>query len=54
MRLHLVPPQEPKCGLYDSADPAIVQEHISQSLRAGLDFWAVSWWGPNTPTDNVF
>jgi hypothetical protein len=54
MRLHLVPPQEPKCGLYDSANPAIVQEHIEQSLHAGLDFWAVSWWGPESPTDNVF
>jgi hypothetical protein len=30
MRLHLVPPQEPKCGLYDSANPASVQEHIEQ------------------------
>jgi hypothetical protein len=54
MRTHLNPPQEPKCGRYDSADPAVVKEHIAQSLRAGLNFWAVSWWGPKSPTDTVF
>lgn len=46
MRLHLKHPQKPKAGLYDSRDPAVIGEHISQSLRAGIDFWAVSWWGP--------
>lgn len=54
MRLHLVPPQTPKCGKYDSADPNVIGEHISQSLQGGIDFWAVSWWGPDSPTDRVF
>jgi hypothetical protein len=54
LRRHLVPPQEPKCGLYASDDPAVIGEHISQSLRGGVDFWAVSWWGPDSPTDKVF
>jgi glycoprotein endo-alpha-1,2-mannosidase len=54
LRRHLAVPQEPKCGLYDSADPAVIGEHISQSLRGGVDFWAVSWWGPDSPTDGVF
>lgn len=46
MRLHLKPPQKPKAGLYDSSDPRVIAEHISQSLRGGIDFWAVSWWRP--------
>lgn len=54
MRLHLIPPQEPLCGLYDSANPEVVGEHIAQSLCGGLDFWAVSWWGPESLTDTVF
>lgn len=54
MRLHLTPPQQPECGLYNSADPEVISKHIAQSLRAGLDFWAVSWWGPETQTDNAF
>ena len=54
MRLHLVPPQSPKCGRYNSADPEVIREHIAQSVRAGLSFWAVSWWGPETQTDDAF
>jgi hypothetical protein len=54
LRRRLLPPQTPRAGLYDSADPAVVKEHIAQSRQAGLDFWAVSWWGPETPTDRNF
>jgi hypothetical protein len=54
MRMHLVPPQQPKCGPYNSTDPDVIREHIDQSERANLHFWAVSWWGPNTQTDNAF
>lgn len=46
MRTRLDPPQDPEAGRYDSSDPELVAEHIRQSVRAGLDFWAVSWWGP--------
>ena len=45
MRLHLKPPQKPMAGLYDSNNPKVISEHISQSIRGGIDFWAVSWWG---------
>jgi hypothetical protein len=53
-RQRLRPPQTPAAGLYNSDDPAIVKEHIAQSRRAGLSFWAVSWWGPDSLTDRVF
>ena len=36
LRQRLAPPQTPLAGLYESDDPAVIQEHISQSRRAGL------------------
>lgn len=54
MRLHLKPPQVPKAGLYDSRDPQVIADHISQSVRGGISFWAVSWWGPHEQKDRTF
>lgn len=54
MRLLLTERQEPKAGIYDSQDPEVIAEHIEQSLRAGISFWGVSWWGPGSLTDQVF
>lgn len=54
MRQHLQPPQDPKLGRYRSDDPEVVADHISQSVLGGIDFWAVSWWGPDTQTDVNF
>ena len=53
MRRKIVPPQLPRAGLYRSDDPQVISKHIEQSKRAGIDFWAVSWWGPNTATDRT-
>lgn len=54
MRLHLDTPQKPKSGLYDSRDPKVIADHIEQSVRGGISFWAVSWWGPRDFKDDVF
>ncbi len=54
MRLHLNDPQKPMSGLYDSRDPQVIGEHIEQSVRGGISFWAVSWWGPGSFTDDTF
>ena len=54
MRQHLQPPQEPKLGRYRSDDPDAIAGHIAQSVRAGIDFWSVSWWGAETQTDVNF
>jgi hypothetical protein len=54
MRLHLKNPQEPKSGYYDSSDPKVIADHIEQSIRGGISFWAVSWWGPNDQKDRIF
>ena len=54
MRLRLEHPQEPRIGLYDSRDPEVIAEHIRQSIRGGIAFWAVSWWGPGSYTDRTF
>jgi hypothetical protein len=50
-RRQLVPPQAPKAGLYRSDNADIIKLHIAQSMRAGLSFWAASWWGPDTAVD---
>jgi len=54
MRQHLKYPQEPKSGLYNSRDPKVVADHIEQSIRGGISFWAVSWWGPGGFKDDTF
>ena len=54
MRAHLEPRQLPKAGVYGSGDPQVIGEHIAQSVRAGIDFWAVSWWGPGRGDDRTF
>jgi glycoprotein endo-alpha-1,2-mannosidase len=53
MRGHLKPQQLPKLGVYGSRDPKVIGDHIAQSVRAGLDFWAVSWWGPGEREDSA-
>jgi hypothetical protein len=53
LRQRLAPPQQPKAGLYDSSDPNVVAEHIAQSVRGGISFWAVSWWRPGDRTDQT-
>jgi hypothetical protein len=52
MRQHLKVAQRPAVGLYRSDDPQVIGAHIAQSLRGGIDFWAVSWWGPNQICDH--
>ena len=46
MRSKLKPAHLPKLGVYDSRNPKVIKEHIAQCVRAGIDFWSVSWWGP--------
>jgi hypothetical protein len=52
-RLRLDPPQLPAAGRYDSSDADLIARHIAQSQRGGIDFWAVSWWGPRSTTDRI-
>ena len=54
LRGRLAPQQLPSRGVYSSQDPETIADHIAQSRRGGVDFWAVSWWGPNHHTDATF
>lgn len=36
---------------YDSGDPDIVAQHIDEALRAGIDGFISSWWGPDSDSD---
>lgn len=53
LRGRLKPQQLPGLGVYGSRDSKVIGEHIGQSVRAGLDFWAVSWWGPGKREDRA-
>lgn len=44
-------PDMPMLGPYDSGNPAVAQRHVGWALRAGLDFFVVSWMGPDTAAD---
>jgi hypothetical protein len=48
LRGHLAPPQPPALGAYSSRDSNTVSAHIDQSHRGNIDFWALSWWGPQS------
>lgn len=41
----------PVLGEYDSREEEVINRHIAWAKEAGIDFFAVSWWGPNEATD---
>jgi glycoprotein endo-alpha-1,2-mannosidase len=53
LRGHLAPPQPPELGLYSSRANTTISSHIDHSHQGNIDFWAVSWWGPNSAEDNT-
>jgi hypothetical protein len=48
LRGHLAPPQPPVLGAYSNRNSATIASHIDQSHRGNIDFWALSWWGPQS------
>lgn len=51
VRERLDPPQKPELGDYNDRDPEVIAKHIQWSVYAGIDFWAASWWGPDSRED---
>lgn len=51
LRGHLVPRQDPAIGRYSNRDSATMTAHLDQSHRGNINFWAMSWWGPNSAED---
>lgn len=43
----------PAAGLYDSRDPELIRQHIDAAVLAGIDTFAVSWWGRASPEDET-
>jgi hypothetical protein len=43
----------PVLGEYDSADPNVINQHITWAREYGIDFFAMSWWGINSFEDKV-
>lgn len=48
LRGHLAPPQPPGLGVYSSRNAETIAAHIDQSHQGNIDFWALSWWGPDS------
>jgi hypothetical protein len=44
-------PSTPVLGNYNSAEPAVIEQHIDWCRRAGISWLNVSWWGPNSGHD---
>ncbi len=44
----------PEIGAYDSHDPAVIDRHIDQATRAGIDGFIATWWGRGSYTDRAF
>ncbi len=43
----------PLLGPYDSQDPDLVAQHVSQACQIGLTGFIVSWWGQNSFEDQA-
>ncbi|MGE5551397.1 MAG: glycoside hydrolase family 99-like domain-containing protein [Bacteroidota bacterium] len=50
-RMQLKPAQKPLLGDYDSRGQNVILQHINQSVRGNIAFWACSWWGPGSYED---
>lgn len=44
---------KPILGRYDSRDPPVIDRHVEWARRAGIDFFAMSWWGPDSWEDGA-
>ncbi|NUP89840.1 MAG: glycoside hydrolase family 99-like domain-containing protein [Candidatus Sumerlaeia bacterium] len=53
LRERLTPPQGPLIGEYDDSSPEVIAHQIAWSERAGVDVWAVSWWGAGSREDRT-
>jgi len=43
----------PLLGEYDSASQEVINQHIDWASGHGIDFFALSWWGPDSPENAV-
>lgn len=53
LRQKLTPPQEPALGNYNIRKPDVIKQHLVWANQSGLSFFAVHWYGPETPSDNT-
>ena len=44
---------QPVLGEYDSTDPTVINQQIDWATGHGIDFFAVSWWGPGSREDTI-
>jgi hypothetical protein len=44
----------PMLGEYAATDRPVVDQHLKWSLEHGVNWWSVSWWGPDAPSNRAF
>jgi glycoprotein endo-alpha-1,2-mannosidase len=54
LRAHLAPPQGPALDPYNSRSNTTLDNQIDNSHLGNIDFWAVSWWGPQSHENETF
>ena len=47
LRGKLKPAQKPYLGEYECSDPRVAEQHIKWAKEYGIDYFLISWWGPN-------
>ncbi|MFQ6096983.1 MAG: glycoside hydrolase family 99-like domain-containing protein [Armatimonadota bacterium] len=50
---HYASAHYPELGLYDSADPKVIQQHMDWARDCGIDAFVCSWWGHGDANDYV-
>ncbi len=53
MRDDLIPQELPYLGEYNQQSASVINQHISWSTYAGINFWVISWWGPGSNEDTT-
>ncbi|MFA5794879.1 MAG: glycoside hydrolase family 99-like domain-containing protein [Candidatus Brocadiia bacterium] len=53
LRKKLTIQQTPTLGEYNCRDIAVIKKHLEWADQAGIDFFAMNWYGPNTWTDGT-
>ncbi|MFH1230496.1 MAG: hypothetical protein V1709_03270 [Planctomycetota bacterium] len=43
--------QQPQLGEYNSRNPEIIKQHLAWAQDAGINFFAINWFGPGSTSD---
>ncbi|AHG05266.1 hypothetical protein HALDL1_09485 [Halobacterium sp. DL1] len=47
-------PGKPTLGEYDAQDPAVIEQHLEWCRQFGVNWLSLSWWGPDSYSNETF